>query len=398
MSSVRIRSINQWLSTLALLWLHVMSTLHRCVGKVTNPFGVLTPGGYLNQKAMEWIDHFTLSGLSLLERSQMTSRYLSLEHNEKGNHTETAQRIHLLDFKGSGALPPVILLHGISSCGADYYPLVRELQKSHVRVIALDLPGHGLSASSLDMALDELVDLAVAVVQRCIAEVNAAQASVGRADERCFLVGNSLGGFIACKVAAATAADVGGLVLMSPAGAPLSENELARVHSIFQMETLRDACDFVELVLGRSDSDAQGRLKSTIPFGVRHVLGWAARERCMRPSVKRIFDEVTTMVFKLSAEELKSITCPVLLVWGGKEEIFLEQHFKWFEQYLSAAKPSDALAHRHATDSKRRLQIFRPDHLGHVPHLDGALLASVISAWGDDGLADSTGVDHHSIP
>jgi len=84
----------------------VCAWLSGVAGAVTNPFGILTPGGtecrvcvmpllplllpppltssrlvpslrragYLSQKAIGWIDHFTLSGLGLLERNEMTSR------------------------------------------------------------------------------------------------------------------------------------------------------------------------------------------------------------------------------------------------------------------------------------------------------------------------------------
>ena len=45
-----------------------------------------------------------------------------------------------MDFDGHGQLPPVVLLHGLSSSAADYYPLIRCLQSQHSRVVALDLP------------------------------------------------------------------------------------------------------------------------------------------------------------------------------------------------------------------------------------------------------------------
>lgn len=62
----------------------------------------------------------------------------------------------------------MLILHGISSCGADYYPLVRHLQKHSCRVLALDLPGHGLSVSSLDMSLKEMVCICVYMRPVCM--------------------------------------------------------------------------------------------------------------------------------------------------------------------------------------------------------------------------------------
>ena len=81
----------------------------------------------------------------------------------------------------------------------------------------------------------------------------------GGAVSRPILLGNSLGGFIATKCAISMPDAIGATVLISPGGAPLDAESLQRVHGIFAMKTLGDACRFVELVLGKEDKD--------IPFG-----------------------------------------------------------------------------------------------------------------------------------
>ena len=357
---------------------------------------LISPGGYLGQKAMNFIDYFALSGLSLMERRHMTSRYLVVKKRigtADGNSTED-QRIHLLDFEGQGTLPPIIILHGICSCGADYYPLIRQLQRNSRRVVALDLPGHGLSVSNLDMTLEQMVELSVEAVQQCVDEIHPVRQGAttdstpatsthfsssssssplleSPSSDRPILLGNSLGGFVATKCAASGAIDLGGLVLMSPGGAPLSHDELNRVHDIFGMKTLGDASRFVERVLGKEDND--------LPFGVRHVLGWAARERSLRPSVQRIFNQAissNTDVFRLLPAELQRVNCPVLLVWGKKEEVFLEHHFEWFHLHFRSRRT-------------QRTQVFRPEKLGHVPQLDGEMLAGAVAAFLRDTDYDS---------
>jgi pimeloyl-ACP methyl ester carboxylesterase len=57
--------------------------------------------------------------------------------------------LHVLDFEGYGHLPPIMLLHGISSCAADYFSVILRLQQQSQRVVAVDLPGHGRSFSNL---------------------------------------------------------------------------------------------------------------------------------------------------------------------------------------------------------------------------------------------------------
>ena len=357
-----------------------------------NRVGILTPGGYLSRKAMEAIDHFTLRSLNFISSElkhhtiNITLDSNSNSHNNNNNNnilspesTTTSninndnnginsksinQEIHVLDFKGNGTLPTMILLHGISSCGADYYPLIRHLQVQARRVIAIDLPGHGLSASSLDLTLPELVEVSTKTVERCIEELNLNDDYPDYPQGKCILLGNSLGGFVASRYAATTGKnDIGGLVLMSPAGAPLSEEELNHIKHVFNMNTLGDACYFVEKVLGKP--------RHHIPFGVRHVVGWAARERVLRPSVQRMFDEASIGEIRLTEHEVGQIPCPVLLVWGMQESVFSEKHFDWFEHHLKKRKG-------HANS---KLQVYRPHSLGHIPQLDGALITGAITAF-----------------
>ena len=115
--------------------------------------------------------HHTLSlSLCVSVCTPRHCRYITVE-KQIGQNTNATQTIHVLDFKGTGSLPPMLILHGISSCGADYYPLVRHLQKHSSRVLALDLPGHGLSVSSLDMSLKEMVCICVYMRPVCMRHV-----------------------------------------------------------------------------------------------------------------------------------------------------------------------------------------------------------------------------------
>ncbi len=63
---------------------------------------------------------------------------------------DTGDRIHYLDWgaalAGRSALPPLVLLHGLSATGHGWTPVARRLAPL-TRVVALDLRGHGLSDS-----------------------------------------------------------------------------------------------------------------------------------------------------------------------------------------------------------------------------------------------------------
>ena len=95
-------------------------------------------------------------------------------------------------------------------------------------------------------------------------------------------------------------------------------------------------------------------------------MGWAARERVLRPSVQRIFDEASILI-RLSENDLIQIPCPVLLIWGKRETVFEDDHRTWFEEGL------------YQRGSGVATRTFQPDSLGHVPHLAGDMVTIAIS-------------------
>jgi pimeloyl-ACP methyl ester carboxylesterase len=61
--------------------------------------------------------------------------------------TDTGDRIHYLDWGGpTGALPQVLLIHGLASTAWSWTPVARTLRDA-TQVFAMDLRGHGLSDS-----------------------------------------------------------------------------------------------------------------------------------------------------------------------------------------------------------------------------------------------------------
>ena len=53
--------------------------------------------------------------------------------------------VHALDGRGVGALPPVVLLHGLASAGMHLAPVMTGLRPWVRRLVAPDLPAHGYS-------------------------------------------------------------------------------------------------------------------------------------------------------------------------------------------------------------------------------------------------------------
>lgn len=102
----------------------------------------------------------------------------------------------------SGADPVLLLLHGVTRCGADWEPLLPALAK-HWKVIALDQRGHGTSPR----AGSYLVTDYIADVVRFVQEETAAPVVV---------FGHSLGAMVAAAVAAELPDRVRGIILEDP--------------------------------------------------------------------------------------------------------------------------------------------------------------------------------------
>ncbi|MBN2078700.1 MAG: alpha/beta hydrolase [Spirochaetes bacterium] len=115
---------------------------------------------------------------------------------------------HTLHYLEAGTGEPMILIHGWLCWGA-YWKKIIPLVADRYRVIAPDLLGHGISDKPLDPAVSYGTD---AQAERIIALMD----SLGI--ERAYVVGHSMGGEIAAKVALAAPDRVRGLVLICAAG------------------------------------------------------------------------------------------------------------------------------------------------------------------------------------
>ncbi|MGX7678564.1 alpha/beta fold hydrolase [Jatrophihabitans sp. DSM 45814] len=110
-----------------------------------------------------------------------------------------------LAFERSGTGAPLVLLHGIGMSGRVWDPVVPALS-AQFEVIAIDLPGHGRSAPFPDDVEPLPATMAVSVAKLLD--------DLGIIDP--YVVGNSLGGWVALELARIRS--VASLMLLSPAG------------------------------------------------------------------------------------------------------------------------------------------------------------------------------------
>lgn len=241
---------------------------------------------------------------------------------------ETSEgRLHLLEAAGGGAMPPLVLLHGLGSTGVHYGPLLKRIRPRVSRILVPDMPAHGFSERPSS-------GMHTAAVLRGLFE-----ALDALLDEPAVLFGNSMGCYASVRYALSRPERVHKLVLASPAGAVGGAEELERVRDLFRIERHDEALRFVDRLLAR-------------PHPFRHVMAWGIRRRFARPEL-RSWVEALDPADALSADDLAALAMPVLMIWGEHERILPESHLRFWQAHLPD-----------------RARIERPPGMGHSPFLD----------------------------
>ena len=234
---------------------------------------------------------------------------------------------HVLEARGDGSLPPMILLHGFAASGTQLLPILRRLRRHASRLIVPDLPGHGFSAvpsggvgnEAFQTGLFELLDTVV--------------------DEPMVVFGNSMGGFIAVRYALERSEKVRRLILCSPGGAAMTQSELDEFRKTFLVENHADAVEFVDRLLGKRSR-------------FRHLVALSVRRRLTQASLRDLIQSVTPSDL-LEPEQVRTLAMPILMVWGQADGILPGDSREFFRTHLPP----------HA-------RIVEPERLGHSPYLE----------------------------
>ena len=234
-------------------------------------------------------------------------------------------------FHRGGAGPPMVLLHGFADTWRVWELVLPELERRH-DVLAPTLPGHaggppyaGELADAVELAMD------------------------AAGFELAHLVGNSLGGHVALRLAARGRART--VVALAPAGGWADSP-----HALFDLQAemlgmVKVAAPHAEAILSTPD----GRRRATRNLTVRHehipaellahqVRGAAACDPAL-------LDQARSADWSLEAER---ITCPVRIVWGTEDRLL----------------PWPSAATRYRRDWLPHADWVVLDGVGHCPQLD----------------------------
>lgn len=253
-------------------------------------------------------------------------------------------RVHLLEARGGGRLPTLIVLHGLSSAGFHYYPFLRLLRPKVRHLVAMDLPGHGLS----DVPPRGLTPATLRE------GLYGAFESLLRPHEKVILFGNSLGGLVALRYALLRPERVHALVLFSPGGAMMTAEELEDVRRTFHFPTHQAALAFVDRLFVR-------------PSRLRHLFAWGVRQTFGPPHIQQLVSHLEP-AHLLREDELAALAVPTLLLWGEHDRILPMTNLEFFRRALPA----------HATVELHR-------GAGHTPFLEGVeSIAARVTAFLED--------------
>ncbi len=251
---------------------------------------------------------------------------------------ELAQPFTAFHRGGSGS--PLVLLHGFTDTWRSWDLVLPELEREH-DVLAPTLAGH---AGGPPIAGDASADVLVDGIERAMDEAGFETAAI---------VGNSLGGYLALRLAARGRAD--SVVALAPAGGWAAGDESYKdtlAHFATMQELLKQAAPHADAIVA---SEA-GRRQATGFITVRYehippaLLAHQIRGAAGCEAAGQLIEHALIEGWPVDAER---ISCPVRIVWGTDDKLLL-----WPS---AAARFRDELPHADWVELQG---------VGHCPQLD----------------------------
>lgn len=237
----------------------------------------------------------------------------------------------------------LVLLHGFNA-DADHFNRVARHLTGHFRILAPDLPGFGETGCSagIDYRIEAQADNVLSWMDRT-------------GIQRCYLGGSSMGGYVACAIAARRPDRIRALWLLAPGGvehvplSPLFQEIAEERHNPL---VVRDRCDFRRLI------DFCFVRPPWIPSPLARFL--VARSAARSVEHQRAFDAIR--FDSPSAESLvDGMEVPALIVWGRSDQVL---------------NPAGAQV---LVDRMRNAETLMLPDTGHLPMLEDP--RTVAEAW-----------------
>jgi pimeloyl-ACP methyl ester carboxylesterase len=234
--------------------------------------------------------------------------------------------INTISLQGDDrARAPMLFIHGLGGCWANWLEQLPVLGMQR-RVIAIDLPGFGSSPapSREPITMRFYTETLLALLDSL--EI-----------EQVEVVGNSMGGLLACELALAQPARVCSLALISPAGFPL-EHVAGRLRLLRPIAPALTAAG-VWIAAHAQQVAARPRLREQLIGAVaahpRRMDARLAAEQ-LRGMGKLAFLPALESLMGHSLEgRLEAIQAPTLLIWGELDRVLPARFSERFAEQLS---------------------------------------------------------------
>jgi len=255
--------------------------------------------------------------------SGMASRWVEVD----------GMRVHVYDGAGGGDLPTTVMIHGLGSAGISFAGVISRLRPHVKRVIVPELPGHGLSThpGNRPVTPELVLETITAALDKVVTEP-------------VVVVGNSLGGAVAIDYAKRHPDQVRALVLVSPAGARLRDEEWKRLVEAFEVTGAAEARRFL------------GRIYDRPPWFlalVAHEFPDLLKRRAVRDIL-----EHSTQDHSAHPDDLAALRMPILLLWGRSERLLPAEALAYFREHLppsAVIEQPDGFAHSPQLEHPRRV-------------------------------------------
>jgi pimeloyl-ACP methyl ester carboxylesterase len=235
------------------------------------------------------------------------------------------RRVNYVDI-GEGEGTPVVFVHGLGGQWQNWLENIPRLAQDR-RVVALDLPGFGLS----EMPADKIT---IPSYGKCV------DGLMKRLElELAVVVGNSMGGFIASEVAIQFPPQVERLMLVSSAGissANVARAPILTVGRIATALTAYTAARHRAMARRPVSRHAALALVARHPSKLKADLAW---EGLMKGAGKPGFDDALRACLEYDfRDRLPEIACPTLIVWGENDSVIPSRDADEFERLIPNAR------------------------------------------------------------
>jgi pimeloyl-ACP methyl ester carboxylesterase len=216
----------------------------------------------------------------------------------------TGMQVHYRDEGPATDSIPLVLLHGTGASLHTWDGCTAEWIKER-RVIRMDLPAFGLTgpAADNDYSMEAYVDFLHQFLQKL--EVS-----------RCYIAGNSLGGFIAYSYAAAYPLEVQKLILLDAAGYPIENAKGSLAFTLGRMPVMKTLLKIVTpaAVVRKSLEDVYGNKALVTDSLVKIYRDMACREGNRNALVIRLNNPQSG-----DTSIIKQIKVRTMVIWGDQD-------------------------------------------------------------------------------